>query len=102
MPSHAFSCPWCSCWGPHPPPWRSRFDDPYDAEIAFADAQLARLLGIVERRGLDDGLVVAGTEGGSSPAFSPDGRQLAFFASNSCRSSSARSSNPWSTKCRWR
>ncbi len=46
---------------PHVPPdaYRARFKDPYDGEIAFADAQLARLLDELKNRGLDRNLLVA-------------------------------------------
>jgi len=57
---------WVHFFDPHfpydpPSPWRERQDDPYDAEIAFVDSQLARLLGVIERRGLAGGLAVAVT-----------------------------------------
>ncbi len=55
---------WIHLIDPHlpydpPEPWRSRLEDPYDAEIAFADAELGKLLEFLERRGLDEGLLVA-------------------------------------------
>jgi arylsulfatase A-like enzyme len=57
---------WVHFFDPHrewiaPEPWAGRLGDPYDAEIAFADAQLSRLLGEIGRRGLGGDLVVAVT-----------------------------------------
>jgi tetratricopeptide (TPR) repeat protein len=57
---------WVHFYDPHgpfdpPQPWSSRFDDPYDAEIAFSDAQLDRLLAGLARRGQDSNLLVAMT-----------------------------------------
>jgi choline-sulfatase len=57
---------WVHFFDPHfpydpPSPWRERSQDPYDGEIAFADSQLGRLLGLLERRGLAKGLAVAVT-----------------------------------------
>jgi arylsulfatase A-like enzyme len=47
---------WVHVFDPHrpfapPPPWRARYADPYDGEIAFCDAQLGRLLALLEARG---------------------------------------------------
>ena len=57
---------WLHFYDPHlpfaaPEPWRSRNADPYDAEIAFADAQLARVLRSIETRGSDAPLLVVAT-----------------------------------------
>jgi len=57
---------WVHLYDPHAPfdppsPWKERFPDPYDAEIAFADAQLGRLLAGLARRGQDANLLVAMT-----------------------------------------
>jgi arylsulfatase A-like enzyme/Flp pilus assembly protein TadD len=57
---------WVHFYDPHgpvdpPQPWSNRFDDPYDAEIAFSDAQLDRLLAGLARRGQDTNLLVAVT-----------------------------------------
>ena len=48
---------WVHLFEPHTPyappePFRSAFDDPYDGEIAAADAQVGRLIAELERRGL--------------------------------------------------
>ncbi len=56
---------WVHFYDPHlpyvpPEPWAARFaKSPYDGEIAYADAQLARLLERLAARGLDRRLVVA-------------------------------------------
>lgn len=49
--------------GPFTPPaaWAQRVADPYDAEIAFADDELGRLLRGIEARGLDRRLLVLAT-----------------------------------------
>jgi arylsulfatase A-like enzyme len=57
---------WVHFYDPHyvytaPEPWRSRLEDPYDAEIAYTDSQLDRLLRFLERQRLTDDLVVAVT-----------------------------------------
>lgn len=44
-----------------PEPWRSRLEDPYDGEIAFADSELGRLLDFLRETGRADGLLVAVT-----------------------------------------
>jgi arylsulfatase A-like enzyme len=54
---------WVHFFDPHrpfvpPPPWRERHADSYDGEIAFCDAQLGRLLDLVEARGRLAGLRV--------------------------------------------
>jgi arylsulfatase A-like enzyme/tetratricopeptide (TPR) repeat protein len=51
-----FFC-WVHFFDPHPPfdppePFRSRFKDPYDGEMAFMDSQVGRLLDFLDRRGL--------------------------------------------------
>lgn len=64
---------WVHFYDPHmpyvpPPPYAASFAArPYDGEIAFADAQLARLLDELKKRGLDRNLivVVAGDHGES-------------------------------------
>ncbi len=56
---------WIHLYDPHapyapPPPFRERFaKDPYRGEIAFADAQVGRLLGELERRGLAASTLIA-------------------------------------------
>ena len=62
---------WVHLYDPHAPyappePWRSRFADrPYDGEVAYAGAQVGRLLTRLEARGLTDSsiVVVAGDHG---------------------------------------
>ncbi|MET0552897.1 MAG: sulfatase, partial [Vicinamibacteria bacterium] len=63
---------WVHLYDPHTPyeapePYRSRFpatqEGAYDAEIAFADAQLGRLLGALGARRKDTLIVVAGDHG---------------------------------------
>jgi len=51
-----------------PEPWRTRFADrPYDGEIAFADHELGRLLGELEKRGeLDSTLIAVVADHGES------------------------------------
>jgi choline-sulfatase len=55
---------WVHFYDPHlpyapPPPFRERFArDPYDGEIAFADAQLARLLAALHEAGRDESTIV--------------------------------------------
>lgn len=63
---------WAHLYDPHrpydpPEPYRSRFGDAYVAEIAFADAQIGRLLDALDERGLSDRtiVVVAGDHGES-------------------------------------
>jgi arylsulfatase A-like enzyme/Flp pilus assembly protein TadD len=48
-----------------PSPYRERFDDPYDGEIAFVDAQVRRLIDWLEARGLKEStlVVVVGDHG---------------------------------------
>ncbi len=41
-----------------PEPWKSRFADPYDGEIATADAIVGRFLDLLKRKGLYDGSLV--------------------------------------------
>jgi len=58
---------WIHLYDPHaehrpPEPWASRFTgDPYAGEIAFADAQLGRLLAALEARWSDGATLVAAT-----------------------------------------
>ena len=60
---------WIHLYDPHlpyvpPEPYASRFPDrPYDAEIAFMDAQLGRLLNALKRSGTTHYVVVAGDHG---------------------------------------
>lgn len=62
---------WVHLYDPHAPyaapePWRSRFAaQPYDGEVAYAGAQVGRLLARLEARGLTDStiVVVAGDHG---------------------------------------
>jgi arylsulfatase A-like enzyme len=63
---------WAHLYDPHrpydpPEPYRSTYSDPYVGEIAFADAQIGRLLGALEQRGLLDRtiVIVAGDHGES-------------------------------------
>ena len=63
---------WAHLYDPHrpydpPEPYRSRYADQYVAEIAFADAQIGRLIDYLRRRGLLDRtvVVVAGDHGES-------------------------------------
>ena len=69
--SGPFFC-WVHFYDPHAPcappePYRSRFKDTYDGEIAFMDAQVARLLDFLEREGLTGStlIVVCGDHGES-------------------------------------
>ncbi len=56
---------WVHFYDPHlpyvpPEPYATRFEkSPYDGEIAYADAQLGRLLALLSARGLDRNLVIA-------------------------------------------
>lgn len=58
---------WIHLYDPHAPyappaPFAGRFaSDPYRGEVAFADAQVGRLLGELEKRGLQDSTLVAVT-----------------------------------------
>jgi choline-sulfatase len=57
---------WVHFYDPHaplhpPPPWRTRLSDPYDAEIAFCDDQLGRLLEAIAERGLARNLLTVVT-----------------------------------------
>ncbi|MEE9608292.1 MAG: sulfatase-like hydrolase/transferase, partial [Myxococcota bacterium] len=57
---------WLHFFDPHVPHeapeyWAKRVAHPYDAEIAFCDDQLRRLLRFLDERGLADGLLVAVT-----------------------------------------
>lgn len=54
---------WAHLYDPHrpydpPEPYRSRYHDPYVGEIAFADAQIGRLLEALDRHGLANRTVV--------------------------------------------
>jgi arylsulfatase A-like enzyme len=44
-----------------PEPYATRHEDPYDGELAYADAELGRLLGALAEFGLDDDLLVVVT-----------------------------------------
>ncbi|MEO6213707.1 MAG: sulfatase, partial [Vicinamibacterales bacterium] len=63
---------WAHLYDPHrpydpPEPFRSRYSDPYVAEIAFADAQIGRLLEALDRRRLlDRTIVVVAADHGES------------------------------------
>ena len=63
---------WAHLYDPHrpydpPEPFRSRYTDPYTAEIAFADAQIGRLLETLDRRKLlDRTIVVVAADHGES------------------------------------
>lgn len=57
---------WVHFYDPHaplhpPPPWSTRLSHPYDAEIAFCDAELGRLLDAIAERGLDRNLLTVVT-----------------------------------------
>ncbi len=61
---------WVHLYDPHAPykapePFADKFDHAYDGEVAFADAQLSRLLGVLDELGLTDTtlVVVAGDHG---------------------------------------
>jgi arylsulfatase A-like enzyme len=63
---------WVHLYDPHrpydpPEPFRSRYADPYIGEIAFADAQIGRLLEALDAQGLSDRtiVIVAGDHGES-------------------------------------
>ncbi len=63
---------WVHIYDPHapydpPPPFRGRFAEPYDGEIAFADSQVRRLLDWLGAAGVKDNtlVVVAGDHGES-------------------------------------
>jgi arylsulfatase A-like enzyme len=63
---------WVHLYDPHrpydaPEPFRSAYEDPYDAEIAFADAQVGRVIdALVERKLLDETVVVIAGDHGES------------------------------------
>ena len=63
---------WAHLYDPHrpydpPEPFRSTYTDPYTAEIAFADAQIGRLLEALDRRKLlDRTIVVVAADHGES------------------------------------
>jgi choline-sulfatase len=63
---------WAHLFDPHrpydpPEPFRSRYTDPYIAEIAFADSQIGRLLEALDRRKLlDRTIVVVAADHGES------------------------------------
>jgi arylsulfatase A-like enzyme/Flp pilus assembly protein TadD len=66
LPAAAPFFAWVHFYDPHYPhtpplPWSERLDDPYDAEIAFCDAQLGRLLAFLAGSGRDRNLVTAVT-----------------------------------------
>jgi arylsulfatase A-like enzyme/Tfp pilus assembly protein PilF len=55
---------WVHLYDPHvpydsPEPFRSRFSDPYDGEIAYADAMLGQLFAVLQSEGLYDGSLIA-------------------------------------------
>ena len=63
---------WVHLYDPHrpyepPEPYRSMYTDPYVGEIAFADAQIGRLLTVLDQQGLLENtiVVVAGDHGES-------------------------------------
>jgi len=66
LPSPRFL--WVHYYDPHQPwvapePWSNRFADPYDAEIAYADAELGRLLDGLEGEGSELLVVVTSDHG---------------------------------------
>jgi arylsulfatase A-like enzyme/Flp pilus assembly protein TadD len=55
---------WIHLYDPHapyepPPPYDKRFSDPYDGEVAYADAALGRFFTYLRQRGLYDGALIA-------------------------------------------
>jgi arylsulfatase A-like enzyme/Flp pilus assembly protein TadD len=55
---------WIHLYDPHDPydppePYKSKFADPYDGEIAYADAMLGRLFGSLKEAGLYQGSLIA-------------------------------------------
>src|SRR5208337_1715200 len=55
---------WVHLYDPHDPydppePYKSKFRDPYDGEIAYADAMLGRLFASLKSAGLYDGSLIA-------------------------------------------
>ncbi len=55
---------WLHLYDPHapydpPPPYDKRFADPYDGEIAYADAALGKLFDYLRRRGMYDRALIA-------------------------------------------
>jgi arylsulfatase A-like enzyme/Flp pilus assembly protein TadD len=76
---------WVHLYDPHlpyvpPEPYASRFPDrPYDAEIAFMDAQLGRLLAAVKRRGTTRYVVVAGDHGEGLGEHGEDGHGVFVY-----------------------
>jgi len=63
---------WIHLYDPHapydpPPPYDTRFKDPYDGEIAYADASLGKLFQYLRQRGLyDRSLIVIMSDHGES------------------------------------
>ena len=63
---------WVHLYDPHapydpPPPYDKQFKDPYDGEIAYADASLGKLFQYLRQRGLYDGsLIVVMSDHGES------------------------------------
>jgi len=55
---------WIHLYDPHapydpPPPYDKRFTDPYDGEVAYADAALGKFFAYLRLRGLYDGALIA-------------------------------------------
>jgi len=55
---------WVHVYDPHDPydapePYKSRFSDPYDGEIAYSDATLGRLFAVLQKASLYDGCLIA-------------------------------------------
>jgi arylsulfatase A-like enzyme len=79
---------WVHLYDPHAPyeppePFRTAYADPYAGEIAFADAQIGRLLGVLERRRLLDrtAVVVAGDHGESLNDHGENGHGIFIYQS---------------------
>jgi len=81
---------WVHCYDPHlpydpPEPYRGRFaENPYDGEVAYVDATLARLFGRLEALGRDKDTVIVLT-GDHGEALGDHGEEShGYFAYNEC------------------
>ena len=57
---------WIHFWDPHmeydpPEPYRSRFADPYDGEVAYVDAAVGKILDLLKTAGIEDRTLVVVT-----------------------------------------
>ncbi|HEY7096519.1 MAG TPA: sulfatase-like hydrolase/transferase [Terriglobales bacterium] len=57
---------WVHCYDPHgpydpPEPFKSRFQDPYDGEIAYTDSAMGKLLAVLRSRSLYDNTLIVVT-----------------------------------------